>query len=336
MTITTRDGMLEQIAEQAERAAWNIAETYNYMITESGTKRIVEVPDTALYYGQLAKIGGKTIVWNQLVDSGTTTVPTINGRKYYTLIDGTASIVTSDGSAISVVDDSADMVCDLTLMFGSGNEPSTTADFTAIFGATHYSYNAGTLLSAGVTSVVSKDTNNATLQTIPIPAEIQSIEGYGWSARSVYNYIDFERKVFVQNVGSVDLGTLTWSIDSTTYDYTYFVSNEVSSKLAGDSQFIAAKYVTKGHRSSLTTNMTIAPPNAGNSGFAIRNDSCTNVTELLSALNGVYAYYRLRIPQEIDISEYLTSTDIKAKSGGTLTFENSNDFDVPSEVKYIK
>ena len=69
-------------------------------------------------------------------------------------------------------------------------------------------------------------------------------------------------------------------------------------------------------------------------------DSCTNVTELLSALNGVYAYYKLKTPQEIDISEYLTDDNlINVEAGGTLTFPNSNGTDyqipVPSEETYM-
>ena len=169
--------------------------------TDSDSKYTKTVPSGAMPYASLDKVGGKTVVMNQLVDSGTTTVNTISGHKYYTLIDGTASIVTSDGTAITIVDDTADMVCDLTLMFGSGNEPTTVAEFESMFPASYYAYNAGSLLSAGVTSVVSKDSNDTTLQTYPIPASIQALEGYGWSAGSVYNYIDFEKQVFVKNVG---------------------------------------------------------------------------------------------------------------------------------------
>jgi hypothetical protein len=100
---------------------------YDYQ-TDSSSAYTKTVPSGAMPYAGLEQIGGKTVVWNQLVDSGTTTVSTISGHKYYTLIDGTASIVTADGTAITIVDDTADMVCDLTLMFGSGNEPTTTAD----------------------------------------------------------------------------------------------------------------------------------------------------------------------------------------------------------------
>ena len=40
-----------------------------------------------------------------------------------------------------------------------------------------------------------------TEQTIPIPSSIQQLEGYGWSAGTVYNEVDFENKKFIQRVG---------------------------------------------------------------------------------------------------------------------------------------
>ena len=93
-------------------------------------------------------------------------------------------------------------IIDLTLIYGSGNEPASVADFKVMFPASYYAYNAGTLLSAEVTSVVSKDSNDITLQTYSIPASIQALTGYGQSCPSHYNYIDFEAKKFVKEVGS--------------------------------------------------------------------------------------------------------------------------------------
>jgi hypothetical protein len=296
-------------------------------------------------YAGVEKIGGKTLVWNQMVDSGTTSVATISGHKYYTLIDGTASIITSSGSAISIVDDSADMVCDLTLMFGSGNEPSTTADFTAIFGATHYAYNEGELLSAGVTEVVSKDSNNATLQTIPIPTAIRNLEGYGWSAGSVYNYIDYERKVFVQNVGSANLGS---------FDYDYiggkFVTKtgipNIVQNVPSWSVFngVTVKYLadTFIHVLYNTTDKTIAVQSNTSGKIDIFDSAYTDTTTFKSAMNGVYLYYELQTPVETDISEYLTDDNliqVDNGGGGTLTFPNQNGADycipVPSDVTYM-
>ena len=276
---------------------------------------------------------------------------------------------------------------DLTLLYGAGNEPSTVEEFQQQFPAQYYPYNAGTLLSAGVTGVKSVGINvwdeqwevggvNVTTgikdratdrirsknfipvqsgvsyyfnglpltenmvvlcyrydktytgtyyyrnvnqptetlpqgtafilfymvgaygttyrhdicihvssastngnyypynaHTYPIPAEIQALEGYGWSAGSVYNYIDYERKVFVQNVGS-----------------RAYASGDESD-------------------STVVTDMTTT-------------------------------YYPLNPAVETDISQYLTDDNlIEVEAGGSLTFPNSNGTDyqipVPSAETYM-
>lgn len=48
---------------------------------------------------------------------------------------------------------------DLTLMFGSGNEPSTVEEFEAMFPADYYPYNAGEIVSAGTEEVVEQGKN---------------------------------------------------------------------------------------------------------------------------------------------------------------------------------
>lgn len=93
------------------------------------------------------------------------------------------------------------MVVDLTFMFGAGNEP-TAEEFEDMLTADYYAYNAGELMSAGVTSIVSKDAEDATLDTYAIPAAVQALPGYGWSAGSVYNEVDVVNKKYTQRVGS--------------------------------------------------------------------------------------------------------------------------------------
>lgn len=44
-------------------------------------------------------------------------------------------------------------IYDLTYMFGSGNEPSTVAEFRALYPAAYYPYNAGTLINNAATSI---------------------------------------------------------------------------------------------------------------------------------------------------------------------------------------
>ena len=67
---------------------------------------------------QLKKKLGNTVCVNQLVDSGTTSVTIPSGEKYYAVINGTASIGTSNGTAIAVTG-GTDIFINLSLWFGS-------------------------------------------------------------------------------------------------------------------------------------------------------------------------------------------------------------------------
>ncbi len=76
----------------------------------------------------------------------------------------------------------------LTKMFGSGNEPNTVEEFEKIFPADYYPYNAGEIVSAGVTEVAVGETAHL------IPEAIKALPGYGWSAGTAKNYVDYENK----------------------------------------------------------------------------------------------------------------------------------------------
>jgi hypothetical protein len=130
-------------------------------------------------------------------------------------------------------------IFDLTVMFGAGNEPKTAAEFNAIFPGDYYARNSGELINAGVTDVVSKDADNNVLETITIPSAVKSLTGYGISCPGKYNYIDFEAKKFVQNVGSRayaegDESDATVITDGTTTHYPLTTPVETSITIADD------------------------------------------------------------------------------------------------------
>jgi hypothetical protein len=118
-----------------------------------------QVPTGAVSgYATIEKIEGNTVKWNQLVDTSDTSCTVPNGHKYYSIIGGTKSISTSDGTSFAVTG-GTDVVIDLTAIFGSGNEPTTVADFEAWReqnGLPAYAdYNAGELLSVKMESLKS-------------------------------------------------------------------------------------------------------------------------------------------------------------------------------------
>ena len=168
-------------------------------------------------------------------------------------------------------------------------------------------------------------------ETYPIPASIRNLEGYGWSAGSVYNYIDYERKVFVQNVARVDISTLT--------DWDYGVAFRISyTDLSGQidiyiphdnsvcANIVCAKYATTPQDSQLEKGISFGfYDGSGEYKIAVNDDSYTTLSDWLTAMSGVYMYYQLATPIEVDISAYLTDDNlINVESGGTLTFPNSN------------
>lgn len=417
--ITTRDAMLEAIADGMERAKRNINKKSTTYHSDS-VAYVKTVPAGNVHYASIEQIGGRTLVWIQLMydptmtdasnwgnkispsnfttsvannvltfkrtSSGsnvqiyckTNSYAPIIGHKY--LVSATISAdveiqtarfyVGSSGNAFEIfttptqtnafiecsaltvntiilqcagaslaVDNSiyiSNFVAyDLTLMFGAGNEPTTVEEFQQQFPAVWYAYNPGTLLSAGVTDVVSKDSNDTTIDTYSIPAEVQALTGYGWSAGSVYNYIDYEAKKFIQNVASVDLSTLTWG-----YGPSVGWSATLNAKNPADDDTVF---------NGISATLTPVTRNAQATAFSGGTDA-----GMVSVSGGkVYVgtgdigivpsgtlYYELATPIETDISAYLTDDNlIEVESGGTLTFPNANGddyrIDVPSSVTFV-
>ncbi|RGG17623.1 hypothetical protein DXD23_12070 [Ruminococcus sp. TF12-2] len=234
---------------------------------------------------------------------------------------------------------------DLTAMFGSGNEPTTVEEFEAMFPATYYPYNAGEIVSAGVTEVAVGDT------AFPIPEAIKALPGYGWSAGTARNYVDYENKRYVQCVNSVDLGTLTWTAGGGISSQTVFIAS--SRKICGQklsynsaiaSNILCSKYLAKSQNEvwsdaapvGIATNATI-------DGYVYVNDTAyTDATAFKQAMQGVMLYYELETPIVTDISDLIDDDflrNIEVEAGGSVTFKNSNGDDyripVPSEEEYI-
>lgn len=534
---------------------------YDYQ-TDTDSKYTKTVPQGAMPYASLNSIGGKTVVWNQLVNadglsttisdvsisaqdglvtmsgmatsSSNANVQSINivaGHKYLLFTSGVTYPISSDGYAfiqlygqdiisVQLANNSTTNaiigtatgggtaylrlrvqlgntyslsfhinIFDLTLLYGAGNEPTTVEEFQQTFPASYYPYNAGTLLSAGVTEVVSNSRNYADYSdgagvpsntassgstkriypigkyisgmhyanyynagyvtatvtnnkievtrtagsdygvgipfdcsqgveytasadstigsgtanmslswytsdgtyisgnyttastytqtaptnavqgllilfpsttnvtatytninimvegavpiTYPIPSEIQALEGYGWSAGTVSNYIDFERKVFVKNVERADLGTQSWSYSSQyggIFTANFGYPDSTKNMINNPSGITCPRYAFKGVYSSLT-DMSCGYIYYKN--IAVKDDSFNGDTAAFkTAMSGVYAYYPLATPVEVDISAYLTDDNlISVEAGGTLTFPNSNGDDyripIPSSETYM-
>lgn len=178
-----------------------------------------------------------------------------------------------------------------------------------------------------------------TEHTYTLPQAILNIEGYGWGAGNAYNYVDYENKKFIKNVGNIDLGSLDWYAES---DLSSLYRARLNSMLfMGD--LICSKYEgVKVVSSTQIKQGQIASTNSQQLNFiCVRDNSFTDAEALKQSLQGVYLYYELKTPIITDILDVIGDTfqePFEVEGGGSLTFKNTNgdgyQLAVPSNVQY--
>ena len=229
-------------------------------------------------------------------------------------------------------------IFDLTVMFGSGNEPTSVEEFEKMFPAAYYPYNAGEIVSAETESVVVGDTAH------PIPEAIKALPGYGWSAGTARNYVDYENKRYVQCVGAVDLGSLTWkNSKATSFETRELKGQKLTKSYSIAPNILCSKYLTKTQDNLWNTDVTGITADANTDGYIYVNDtSYTDAAAFKQAMQGVILYYELANPIVTDISTLIDDDflrNVEVESGGSVTFKNSNGdsyrIPVPSEEEYI-
>ena len=234
-------------------------------------------------------------------------------------------------------------IFDLTAMFGSGNEPASVEEFEKMFPAAYYQYNAGEIISACTEEVVVGDT------TQPIPEAIRNLPGYGWSAGTARNYVDYENKKYYQCVQSVNLGTLDWKFNTTSGvgNHFYALADHLNFKYLGEFgstiyNALCSKYRTVARNSHVFVDKTLAIDGVTVvSQIQVKDTAYPDVTAFKQAMQGVILYYELANPIITDISTLIPDDflwNIEVEAGGSVTFKNSNDsyrIPVPSEEEYI-
>jgi hypothetical protein len=230
-------------------------------------------------------------------------------------------------------------IFNLTQMFGAGNEPSTVEKFEKMFPNDYYPYNAGEIVSAGVTEVAVGDTVHK------IPEAIRNLPGYGWSAGTARNYVDYENKKYYQCVQSADLGTLAWTSGESVSFKTHHLAGQKLTKSYGIApNFICPRYSTKTQNESWgKTSITGIAATSNVGGYIYVNDtSYTDAAAFKQAMQGVILYYELANPIVTDISTMIPDDflrNLTVEAGGSITFKNGNGdsyrIPVPSEEEYI-
>lgn len=202
----------------------------------------------------------------------------------------------------------------------------------------------GEIVSAGVTEVAVGDTAHK------IPEAIRNLPGYGWSAGTARNYIDYENKKYYQCVDSMDLGTLNWNFNATSGVGNHFYGRIDPAKFKYLGAFgttvynvLCSKYRTVSRSSSVFVDKTITIDGVNTivSQIQVKDTAYTDATAFKQAMQGVMLYYELETPIITDISSLIPDDflrNIEVEAGGSITFKNSNDsyrIPVPSEEEYI-
>lgn len=177
-----------------------------------------------------------------------------------------------------------------------------------------------------------------------IPEAIRNLPGYGWSAGTARNYVDYENKRYVQCVQSVDLGTLSWRVgDSVSFKTFQLTGQKLTKNYDIAPNILCSKYPTKTQNELWgKINVTGITTAANVDGYVYLNDTAyTDAAAFQQAMQGVMLYYELESPIVTDISTLIPDDflrNIEVEAGGSITFKGGNDdyrIPVPSEEEYI-
>lgn len=204
----------------------------------------------------------------------------------------------------------------------------------------------GEIVSAWVTEVAVGDTAHQ------IPEAIRNLPGYGWSAGTARNYVDYENKKYVQCVDSVDLGSLTWRYSKMPFgwgDNQWFSAPIQSIKVIPTNTQLAnvlcKKYTTRCAYVADGNDFFRVDKSIGQhqdtARVTVLDTAYTDAAAFKQAMSGVMLYYELANPIITDISNLIPDDflrNVEVEAGGSVTFKNSNDnyhIPVPSEEEYI-
>ena len=177
----------------------------------------------------------------------------------------------------------------------------------------------------------------------PIPDAIKALPGYGWSAGTARNYIDYENKRYVQCVGKYTFtGNEDWVASGDNQYYAVlktpatkiFDMNTKSNCLMATIPTETVNSVYGGTKTGLGINFL------NNVSYAYI--SADDYNNRVSKINGQDMYYELATPIVTDISDLIPGDflrNVEVEAGGSVTFKNSNGgsyrIPVPSEEEYI-
>lgn len=180
-------------------------------------------------------------------------------------------------------------------------------------------------------------------ETYPIPSAVQALPGYGWSAGSVANTVERTDNgwQYVQRVGSVDLGTLSWEYSASKLLFSANIDGAVDTGNTGYTKLECAVLMPgKAFWGNITDGdgeITI------NHGIAVaRKMAYDNVEDFTSYVSGHPLYYALATPITTDITTLMGDSlaPFSVEAGGSITLHHPKadegfTLDVPGKIQYI-
>lgn len=327
-------------------------------IVSAGTERVVEQGKNLfdytdkIYYGANVSKVENGVIYTKGLTTTVLNIPTIVGNKYTLSFKIKSNAANQGGLRWSLqIGKNTSYAHDSSLIKSEvGYVANTEYQAVATFVATTDFVSLCTIV--GMVYDVQLELGDTATDYSPfyqteylIPEAIKALPGYGWSAGTAKNYVDYENKRYVQCVGSVDLGTLTWTKgESVSFKTHHLAGQKLTKSYSIAPNFICPKYSTKTQNESWgKTSITGISATSNVGGYIYVNDtSYADADAFKQAMQGVMLYYELETPIVTDISSLIPDDflrNIEVEAGGSVTFKNSNGDDyripVPSEEEYI-
>lgn len=177
----------------------------------------------------------------------------------------------------------------------------------------------------------------------PIPSAVRNLPGYGWSAGNVANTVERPENgwQYVQRVGSVDLGTLSWEYSASKLLFSANIDGAVDTGNTGYTRLECAVLMPGkafwGNTTDGDGEITI------NHGIAVaRKMAYDNVEDFTSYVSGHPLYYELATPITTDITALMGDSlaPFPVEAGGSITLHHPKAdegfaINVPAKIQYI-
>lgn len=173
------------------------------------------------------------------------------------------------------------------------------------------------------------------------------VKGVGRGVSGYPNYIDFERKVFVQNGGTyIASGTekATLRGQNASGNYVYSIANMFAYLYIKNSPMLSDKYDYQGSKTAselLNSSYAVGTfycyyDSAQSTQTNYFISSAPTVAEFLAELAGTRFEYALAEPIETDISaDLLGDNFIEVEGGGVIRAVNEYEYDAPTTIAYV-